>query len=94
MELIKAGSQPVVVIDTDEEKGIDSFVLGVSEGKGANEKYVEKVRKAFQTHHSLHRNFNRRGKNHNHEGYSSEQGVWQNGDDNVRFVGHIVGTLD
>ena len=33
------------------------------------------------------RNFNRKGKNHNHEGYYSEQGVWQNGDDNIRFVG-------
>ena len=66
MELIKAGRQPITVIDTDEVKGIDSFVLGVSEGKGVNEKYVEKVRKVFQTHHRLHRNFIRKGKNHNH----------------------------
>ena len=50
---------------------MDSFVLGVSEGKGVNEKYVEKVRKLFQTHHRWHRNFIRKGKNHNHAGWAS-----------------------
>ena len=49
MELIKAELQPVVVIDTDEVKGVDSFVLGVSNGKERNKLNLKKSNCIFQS---------------------------------------------
>lgn len=83
MELIKCES-PVLIIDTSLMDGIDCFVCGVS--KGCNtDLYKTKIRKAFIKHVSLHRNFHRKGENHEHKSYYSEQGCWST--KNIPFVG-------
>ena len=57
----KTLEKPTVIIDTSQEAGVTSFVIGIARGINTPE-YVDKIRKVFYKHHRYHRNFNRKGK--------------------------------